>query len=102
LIGPTRYQLLSWKPHPITAAIARMHPDNQDVIDDFLLEIAKRWLTLKGQILSHLIREALTGTTTPTEQEIANLLPQELLKMAKEWRKNLEKVIAALSRKGNK
>lgn len=44
------------KSHPITAAIARMHPDDQDVIDDFLLEIATRGLTLKGQFLSHLIR----------------------------------------------
>lgn len=101
-IGLVRYQLLSGKPHPITAAIARMHADDQDVIDDFLLEIAKRGLTLKGQLLSHLIREALTGTSTPTEQEIANLLPQELLKMAKEWRKKPEKVIAALSKKSAK
>jgi hypothetical protein len=98
-IGLVRYQLLSGKPHPITAAIARMHADDQDIIDDFLLEIAKRGLTLKGQLLSHLIREALTGISVPTEQEIANLLPQELLKMAKEWRKKPEKVIAALSRK---
>jgi hypothetical protein len=101
-IGLVRYQLLSGKPHPITAAIARMHPDDQDVIDDFLLEIAKRGLTLKGQLLSHLIREAITGTSEPTEQEIANLLPQELLRMAKEWRKKPEKVIAALSRKSAK
>ncbi len=99
-IGLVRYQLLSGKPHPITSAIARMHAGDQDVIDDFLLEIAKRGLTLKGQLLSHLIREALTST--PTEQEIGNLLPQELLKMAKEWRKKPEKVIAALSRKSAK
>ena len=61
-IGLVRYQLLSGKPHPITSAIARMHPDDQDVIDDFLLDVAKRGLTLKGQFLSHLIREALTRT----------------------------------------
>lgn len=96
-IGLVRYQLLSGKPHPITAAIARMHHDDQDVIDDFLLEIAKRGLTLKGQLLSRLIREALTGTTTPTEQEIANLLPQELLKMAKEWKRSPEKVLKRLA-----
>jgi len=101
-IGLVRYQLLSGKPHPITAAIARMHPDDQDVIDDFLLEIAKRGLTLKGQLLSHLIREALTGTNAPTEQEIANLLPLELLKMAKEWKRKPAAVIAALSRKSAK
>ena len=34
-IGLVRYQLLSAKPHPITSAIARMHPDDQDAIDDF-------------------------------------------------------------------
>ncbi len=98
-IGLARYQLLSGKPHPITSAIARMHPDDQDVIDDFLLEITRLGLTLKGQLLSHLIRGAISGTNAPTEQEIANLLPQELLKLAREWQKKPEKVMAALSRK---
>jgi len=101
-IGLARYQLLSGKPHPITAAISRMHPDDQDAIGYFLLETTKRGLTLKGQIMSHLIRGAITGTTTPTDQEIANLLPQELLKLAREWQKKPEKVMAALSRKSAK
>jgi len=79
-----------------------MHPDDQDVIDDFLLETTKRGLTLKGQIMSHLIRGAISGTNAPTEQEIANLLPQELLKMAKEWKRKPAAVIAALSRKAAK
>ena len=76
-----------------------MHAEDQDVIDDFLLEIARRGLTLRGQFLHHLIREALSGTTAPTEQEIAHLLPQELLRMAKEWKRKPAAVIAALGRK---
>ena len=101
-IGLARYQLLIGKPHPITSAIARMHADDQDVIDDFLLEIAKRGLSLKGQFLSQLIKSALNGSDVPTEQEIANLLPQELLCMAKEWQKKPDKVIATLTRKSAK
>jgi hypothetical protein len=31
-----RYQLLIVKPHPVTAAIALMYQNHQDMIDDFL------------------------------------------------------------------
>ncbi len=95
-IGLARYQLLIGKPHPITAAIARMHSDDQDVIDDFLLEIANRGLTLKGQFLSHLIRQAIAGCQDPTEQQAEGLVPQELLRLAKEWQKAPEKVLSGL------
>lgn len=95
-IGLARYQLLIGKPHPITAAIARMHPDDQDVIDDFLLEIATRGLTLRGQFLSHLIRQAIHGSEDPTEQEVEGLVPQELLKMAKDWRREPDAVLQGL------
>lgn len=95
-IGLARYQLLVGKPHPITAAIARMHSDDQDVIDDFLLEIANRGLTLKGQFLSHLIRQAIAGCPDPTEQHAEGLVPQELLRLAQEWQKAPEKVLSGL------
>jgi len=86
-IGLARYQLLIGKPHPVTAAIARMHADDQDVIDDFLLEAARFGVSLKGQLLMRLIREAMGGGTHPNEQEVADLLPAELLKMAKRWQR---------------
>jgi len=53
-IGLARYQLIVGKPHAITVAIARMHPEDQDVIDDFLLEVASRGLSLKGQFFGPL------------------------------------------------
>jgi hypothetical protein len=85
-IGLARYQLLIGKPHPVTAAIARMHPDDQDVIDDFLLARARSGESLKGQLLAKLIKAAIDGTSSPNEQAVAELLPAELLKMAKQWR----------------
>ena len=85
-IGLARYQLLIGKPHPVTAAIARMHPDDQDVIDDFLLARARAGDSLKGQLLTKLIKAAIDGIDSPTEQGVAELLPVELLKMAKQWR----------------
>ena len=96
-IGLARYQLLIGKPHPVTAAIARMHADDQDVIDDFLLEIASRRLNLRGRLLSRLIHRAINGCSQPNEQEVEQLVPQELLKMAREWRKHPEQVMARLA-----
>lgn len=98
-IGLARYQLLVGKPHPVTVGIARMHQEDQDTIDDFLLEIATRGLALRGQFLSHLIRRSIAGDGTPNEQEVQSLVPQELLKMAREWRKHPERVLARLEAK---
>jgi hypothetical protein len=95
-IGLARYQLIVGKPHAITVAIARMHADDQDVIDDFLLEVASRGLSLKGQFLAHLVREAVTGVDSPGEQEVAGLVPSELLRMAKAWKKDPEGVMKGL------
>ena len=92
-----RYQLLIGKPHPVTAAIARMHAGDQDVIDDFLLEISSRRLNLRGRLLSRLIHRAIYGCSQPNEQEVEQLVAQELLKMAREWRKKPEQVMARLS-----
>lgn len=95
-IGLARYQLLIGKPHPVTAAIARMHPEDQDMIDDFLLDLSQRGLSLRGQFLSHLIRQAIEGCDDPTEQEISGLLPQKLLKLARLWRRAPEEALAGL------
>ena len=96
-IGLARYQLLIGKPHPVTAAISRMHADDQDAIDDFLLEIATRSLALRGMLLDRLIRQAIDGSHEPTCQGTAELVPQELLKLAREWRKNPAAVMARLT-----
>jgi len=73
-----------------------MHPEDQDVIDDFLLEIVSRGLSLKGQFISHVVRRAVEGTSQPTEQGVTELVPGELLKMAKAWRRDPERVMAGL------
>ncbi len=67
-----------------------MHPDDQDVIDDFLLEVASRGLSLKGQFLSRVVQRAVSGTTDPTEQSVTGMVPGELLKMARNWRRDPE------------
>lgn len=86
-IGLARYQLICGKPHPLTEPIARMHPDEQDVIDDFLLEIANRRLGLKGQLLERLIARVINGDENPSSEVVNRLLPHELLRMAKDWRR---------------
>ena len=95
-IGLARYQLLIGKPHPVTATIARMHPDDQDAIDDFLLAIASRSLSLKGQFLERLVALGIARCDHPNQQEVTELLPDELLRLAKAWRKAPEKVIGSL------
>ena len=95
-MGLARYQLLIGKPHPVTAAIARMHPDDQDAIDDFLLAIASRGLSLKGQFLERLVALGIARCDHPNQQEVTELLPDELLRLAKAWKKDPEKVIARL------
>jgi hypothetical protein len=95
-IGLVRYQLLIGKPHPITVAIARMHPDDQDVIDDFLLEVAGCGLSLRGQFLSHVVQRAVEGAAQPNEQAVTEMVPGELLKMARAWRKDPQGVMAGL------
>ena len=86
-IGLARYQLLIGKPHPVTAAVARMHADDQDVIDDFLLDVSQHGVSLRGQFLSRVVRRAIEGCDDPAEQEVSALVPQELLRMAREWRR---------------
>ena len=66
------------------------------MIDDLLLAVASRGLSLKGQFLAHLVREAVTGADSPGEQEVGGLIPSELLRMAKAWRKDPEEVLAGL------
>jgi hypothetical protein len=96
-IGLARYQLLIGKPHPVTASIALMHQRHQDLIDDFLHAIATNSIGLRGQLLSRLIRQAISGGDLPNEQEVASLVPQELLKMAKDWKRSPEKVLKRLA-----
>lgn len=54
-------------------------------------------LALRGMFLERLIRRAIDGSQEPNCQETAELVPQELLKLAREWRKKPASVIARLA-----
>lgn len=64
-IDLARYQFLVGKAHPVSTSIARMLPDDQDIIDDFLLDVASRGLSLRGQFLAHLVERAVKGAAHP-------------------------------------
>ena len=85
-LGLGAYQLMVGKSHPITEAFARMHADDQDVIYDFLKYKSDRGETLKGSFLKQVITSVVDGLDDPTEQDVNELLPAEVLRMAKEWR----------------
>ena len=51
---------------------------------------------MKGQFLSHVMERAVSGTTDPTEQSVTGMVPGELLRMAKAWRRDPEGVMAGL------
>ena len=74
-----------------------MHQSHQDIIDDFLHAIAVRKIGLRGQFLSRLISQAIAGTSNPAEQEVGTLIPQELLKIAREWKGHPDQVLQRLA-----
>jgi hypothetical protein len=49
-------------------SISRIHPGNQDVIDDFRISVATRGLSLSAQFISHVVQRALIEADQPTEQ----------------------------------
>lgn len=73
-----------------------MHAGDQVVIDVFLLEVGSVGLSLRGRFLAHLVREAVSGADSPGEQEVAGLVPSELLRKAKARKKDPEEVLAGL------
>lgn len=95
-IGLVRFQMLSGETHTISSAIARMHPGEQDAIDDLVLELAKLGLTRGGLFLTHLTEVALSGNGNLTPKDAAHLVTLQLLKMAKDWRRNPKEVIECL------
>ena len=99
-IGLARYQLIVGKPHPITAAIDRMRQSDQDTIDDFLHEVSRRRLNLKGQFLERLVALGIAHCDHPNQQAVTELLPAELLRLAKAWKKEPDGVLSSLADKG--
>lgn len=48
--------------------IPRMHPDDQDTIDDIPLEVATRALSLRGKFLAHVVQRTVSGTGIRTSR----------------------------------
>ena len=91
-VGLARYQLIVGKPHAITEAIAHLHENDQDTIDDFLLELNRRGLSLRGQFLQRLIERVVKGLPAPSEPEVARVTASEVLRLAKRWQRGDERV----------
>lgn len=87
LVGLARYQLIVGSSHPLTEPISRMHPDDQDIIDDYLLHMAETAdFSNKGILLDRIVTRIVGDHESPSSEVVNRLLPHELLKMAKEWK----------------
>ena len=85
--GLILYQILSGKDHPLTSAIAYMHPTQQDVIHDFALEVARRGLTLMGSFLRRVAERVATGQPEPHPDTIVRLQADQILHWAQRWQR---------------
>lgn len=87
-VGLARYHLICGQGHPLTEPIARMHADDQDIIDDFLSWCAENGHNLKGRLLDNIVRRVQAGKPGMdiSGEKMNTLLPDELLKMAKRWK----------------
>lgn len=92
VIGLMVYQLIVGKSHPLTSAILHMPPADQDCIYDFLLEMTKRRMNLKGQLLNAMIHRAMGTAPQISLDRIAQLQAPELLALARRWKDGDEKV----------
>ena len=86
IVGLIRYQLIIGKSHPITEEIARMHPEDQDTIDDFLLELNKRGLSLGGSFLEHVVERTVSEEKNPDTETIIRLQASKILELANRLR----------------
>lgn len=84
-IGLARYQLLHGGAHPITSEIARFHETEQDVIDDFLLELNRRGHSLAGQFMRHLAERVVAGLPEPDPDQVIRRQAREILDLARRW-----------------
>lgn len=82
-VGLARYQLMVGQPHFITSAIARMHPEEQDIIDDFLMALTERQLNVRGSFLKAITKRLIDGKEDPNPDEIISLQASEVLALAK-------------------
>lgn len=91
-LGLMVYQLIVARSHPITSEIMRMPVEDQDCIYDFLLEMTRRQMSLKGQLLNAMIHRAMGNAPQISLERIAQLQAPELLALAKRWKAKDETV----------
>ena len=97
MVGLARYDLMVCGEHAVTAAIAHMAPHEQDDIDDFLFELNRRNLKVRGSFL-HALIEDVTSRKNPEGQDVSGEVASEIYKLALRW-KNGEDVFAELEAK---
>ena len=84
------------KPHPVTEEIARMGQEDQDMIDDFLLELNVRGLSLGGTFLEHVVERAVQGAEGTNKKAIVKLQATEIRNMAERWSRGDDAVWAEI------
>jgi hypothetical protein len=92
IVGLIRYALLKPGPHYITEAISHLHADQQDIIDDFLLEIAQRGHSLGRTFLRHAADRASQNLPEPDPETIQRTTAGQSLNLALRWQQGDETV----------
>lgn len=81
LVGLARYDLMVRGKHSVTSAISRMTVGEQDDIDDFLFELNRRNLNVRGSFFQRLIK----GDPTAGQDESGEVAAK-VLDLAQRWR----------------
>lgn len=69
-----RYDLMVQGNHPVTLAIAKMPEVDQERIDEGLLDLTKRGIGKRGQLLQRLIDLVKAAGAEPTGQTVAETI----------------------------
>lgn len=85
VVGLMVYQLIVGMAHPITSQISFMRAEDQDSIYDFLYELNRRGLNLKGQFLNATIQRVVRREPEADPSQIAALQAREILELARRW-----------------
>ena len=72
--GLERYDLMVQGPHHVTVAISHMSDSDQDLIDAGLLELTKKGIGTRGNLLANVVAEVVKLGEEPTGEAIAEVI----------------------------